>query len=280
MRMSRAPEHRGGARKLGFYMALILGVVIVGSIIAYFTTGFGPQPATGAQAEPAAMDASPAPVQPKAEIAPPVAPAPKLELQPLEPDPAPPVVEQAAPGPVAPKVDFGEVLAEGFTEVKLPQEANAQVWYTYQVDTVARDITLFYVIYEQENHDIARTVKIEGYTQGSDVDNAHITYHYPGGYSRDVIYDGGAGTIHLTQQYDRTPYGPTMFTSDLRVALVNQGMQLADESGNVRAVLQLDLTGLSNSGQLVFQRVAPDLVGRVLLEIQDTVVQIDDQRPR
>jgi hypothetical protein len=57
-------------------------------------------------------------------------------------------------------------------------------------------------------------------------------------------------------------------------------MQLADASGNIKAVLQLDLTGLSDSEQLVFQRTAPDLVGEVLTEIQEVVVQIDNQRLR
>ena len=279
MRASRAPEKRTGVSKYGVYIALIVGVVILGSAIAYFTTGFGAKPATGVQANAAEPRVAQPPVQPVVEIAPPVLPEPKAEVKPLEIDWSVSEPEEPVAGPEKPEVDFGEVLSEGFVEVDLPGEPNTQAWYTYQVDTVVRDITMFYVIYGDDDFNIARTVKIEDYTQGSDINNAEVTFFYPGGYQRDIRFDGELGSIQLTQHYSQ-PYGPSMFSPELRVALVNQQMQLADASGNIKAVLQLDLTGLSDSEQLVFQRIAPDLVSEVLTEIQEVVIQIDNQRPR
>ena len=279
MRASRAPEKRTGASKYGVYIALIVGVVILGSAIAYFTTGFGAKPATGVQADAAESRVAQPPVQPVVEIAPPVLPEPKAEMKPVEIDWSVSEPEEPVASPEKPEVDFGEVLSEGFVEVDLPGEPNAQVWYTYQVDTVIRDITMFYAIYGEDGFTVARTVKIEDYTQGADIENAEVTLFYADGYQRNIRFDGEQGSIQLTQHYAQ-PQGPSMFSPELRVALVNQRMQLSDASGNIKAVLQLDLTGLSDSEQLVFQRTAPDLVGEVLTEIQEVVVQIDNQRLR
>jgi hypothetical protein len=62
------------------------------------------------------------------------------------------------------------------------------------------------------------------------------------------------------------------------VALVNQRMLLKDETGSISTELQLDLTGLSNSEVLVFQRSAPEIVDDVLSELQDLVSQVEGKR--
>jgi hypothetical protein len=66
----------------------------------------------------------------------------------------------------------------------------------------------------------------------------------------------------------------------LRVALVNHGMALSDETGNINVELHLDLTGLSNSESMVFQRFNPEVVEYVLSEIQGLVGQIEAKRLR
>jgi len=78
----------------------------------------------------------------------------------------------------------------------------------------------------------------------------------------------------------RQPYGPSMFSPELRVALVNQRMVLKDETGAISAELQLDLTGLSDSEVMVFKKSAPGTVDEVLSELQDLVRQIEGGRAK
>jgi hypothetical protein len=91
------------------------------------------------------------------------------------------------------------------------------------------------------------------------------------------VFDGNQGTITLTQQI-RQPYGPSLFSPELRVALVNQRMLLKDETGAISTELQLDLSGLSDSEVLEFQRTAPEIVDDVLSELQDLVRQVEGKR--
>ena len=49
MRVSRAPEKRGGTNKILLYLSLVVTVIIVGILIAYFTAGFESRSATGDQ---------------------------------------------------------------------------------------------------------------------------------------------------------------------------------------------------------------------------------------
>ena len=126
---------------------------------------------------------------------------------------------------------------------------------------------------------MVRTVKIEGYTQGHDLENAELTLFYPEGPERVLNFNRGRGTITLTQQYQQ-PHGPSIFSPELRVALVNHGMALSDDTGNINLELQLDLTGLSDSEVMVFQRSAPEVVEAALSEIQGLVNQIEAKRIR
>ena len=65
------------------------------------------------------------------------------------PTPAPAVsasaaeVEQSPFPSFVPDVVFGEVLAEGFVNIDLPSQEGVTTWYTFQVDTTSREITLF-----------------------------------------------------------------------------------------------------------------------------------------
>ena len=69
-----------------------------------------------------------------------------------------------------------------------------------------------------------------------------------------------------------------MFSSGLRRALVYYGIELQDETGDIQVVLHLDLSGLSLSEGLEFERLVPGTVDDVLLELQSLVEQIEDQR--
>jgi hypothetical protein len=277
MKVSRAPEKRGGANRTVVYVSLVFAAVVIGVLVTYFTIGFKSPSATGDQSGVAAApdtsslvslpQVTPTPLPPPAAT-----PAPTVGLKLLEsgPDPITGLV---------PNVNFGEVLAEGLVQVDLPGKNAAKTWYTYQVDTATRDITLFFALYNGSPSTLIRTVKIEGYTQGRDLENAELTLFYPEGPERVLAFNRSEGTITLTQQYQQ-PYGPSIFSPELRVALVNHGIVLRDDAGNINLELQLDLTGLSNSEGMVFQRSAPEVVEDVLSEIQGLVGQIEAKRIR
>jgi hypothetical protein len=280
MKVSRTPEKRGGGNRTLVYVSLVFAVVIIGVVVTYFTTGFNLPSATGDQSELASAPNTPhtsslasLPQVAPTPLPPPAAtPEPTVGLKLLEP----------GSGPLAgrvPDVKFGEVLAEGLVQVELPGNNAAKTWYTYQVDTATRDITLFFALYHGSSNTMVRTVKIEGYAQGQELENAELTLFYPEGPQRVLTFNRGQGTITLAQQY-RQPYGPSIFSPELRVALVNHGIELRDDTGNIKAELQLDLTGLSDSEGMVFQQVAPEVVEDALSEIQGLVNQIEDKRVR
>jgi hypothetical protein len=272
MKISRAPEKRGGSNKTLMYSLAVVAIAVAAILVVYFATGFGPRFATGDQT--GLNDLAVSPVQ--------------LPIAPV-PDPSPtPAAEPESPMTiladepislprVIPEVKFGEVLSEGLVDVDLPGNVTVESWYTFQVNTTSRDITLFFVLYGDSADTITRTVKVEGYTQRGSLNQAEVTLFYPEGTDRVIVFDREQGTINLNQQYQQ-PYGPSMFSPELRVALVNQNMELTDDSGDIRVQLQLDLTGLSDSEHLVFQRSAPELVDAALSQIQAIVKQIEDKR--
>jgi hypothetical protein len=274
MRVSRAPEKRGGANRIVLYLSLVFAAIAIVILVTYLTTGFELRSATGDQSgiiEVAANNSSsvsqsePTPIPPATAT-----PVPTVALRMLESEP------QTQPK-LIPDVQFGEVLSEGFVDINLPGNNTNQSWYTFQVDTTTRDITLFFAIYDQSQSNIVRTVKIDGYTQGTNLESAEVTLFYPEGPERVVVFDRRQGTITLTQQM-RQPYGPSVFSPELRVALVNQQMELKDETGTISAELQLDLTGLSDSEVMVFKKSAPEIVDDVLFELQGLVRQIEGGR--
>jgi hypothetical protein len=264
MKVSRTPEKRGGGNRAMIYVSLIFGAVIIGVLVTYFTTGFRSPATMGDQLEVAGATnttslvslprVTPTPLPPVAAT-----PEPTVGLKLLEPGPDP-------MNGLVPNVSFGKVLAEGLVQVELPGNNSAKTWYTYQVDTATRDITLFFGLYSGSSNTMVRTVKIEGYTQGQDLESAELTLFYPEEPERVLTFNRSQGTITLVQQYQQ-PYGPSIFSPELRVALVNHGMALSDETGNINVELHLDLTGLSNSESMVFQRFNPEVVEYVLSEI-------------
>ncbi|MCH7646703.1 MAG: hypothetical protein IH788_05835 [Nitrospinae bacterium] len=176
-----------------------------------------------------------------------------------------------------PDVDFGEVLEEGFMELKLPAGDLVDTWYTFQVDTRSLDITVFFALYDQAREAISTTVKVENYTQGNPLESAEVALYYPEGSQRVLTFDRAEGTIKVTQDY-RLPYGPSIFSTDLRRSLVYYGMQLQDLSGSTKVELHLDISGLSESEGMVFTRSARKEVENVLDEIKLLVERIEDTR--
>jgi hypothetical protein len=275
MRVSRAPERRGGVNKAVLFISLIGAAIVVGVLVTYFTTGFESWAANGEVSQ-AASNGNPSPEQQGAADSegdePTATPMPTVAVTMLE-------AESAQSPLFIPDVHFGEVLAQGFVDVKLPGNHTAQSWYTYQVNTVSRDITLFFAIYDSSLGNIVRTVKIEQYSQGSNVERAEVTLFYPEAGDRVIVFDRDQGKMTVTQHIQQ-PYGPSLFSPELRVNLVTQRVLLADQTGDINAELQLDLTGLSDSEVIVFQRTAPNVVSEVLSEIKDLVNQIEAKRPR
>jgi hypothetical protein len=271
MRVSRAPERRGGVNKAVLFISLIGAAIVVGVLVTYFTTGFESWAANGEVSQ-AASNGNPSPEQQGVADRPTATPMPTVAVTMLE-------AESAQSPLFIPDVHFGEVLAQGFVDVKLPGNHTAQSWYTYQVNTVSRDITLFFAIYDSSLGNIVRTVKIEQYSQGSNVERAEVTLFYPEAGDRVIVFDRGQGKMTVTQHIQQ-PYGPSLFSPGLRVNLVTQRVLLADQTGDINAELQLDLTGLSDSEVIVFQRTAPNVVSEVLSEIKDLVNQIEAKRPR
>ena len=70
----------------------------------------------------------------------------------------------------------------------------------------------------------------------------------------------------------------SMFSSDLRVAMVFYGVELKDDSGQINALLNLDLTGLSLGEVLILKQPSSRVVHDMLTEIGDLVAQIETQR--
>ncbi|MCI0793550.1 MAG: hypothetical protein J4O03_08800 [Chloroflexi bacterium] len=184
-----------------------------------------------------------------------------------------------APFPtILPVANFGEVLSEGLVQLLLPTGVVADTWYTFQVDTKSHEMTLLFALYNEPLDTIISTATVRNYTEGARLDKAEITLRYPNGPARHIWLDRVDGTIIVNQQYT-LPYGPSMFSPELRLALVYSGINLYDESRNKRAELHLDLSGLSDGEALTFQDSAPTAVEDALNEIQELVSQIEDRRP-
>ena len=318
MRNSRTPESRYGNSRMALFFAFIAMVLIAAIAVTYFTQGFGTLSAKTAQVEEVAVEAAAPPAAPDAALAVPVEPAavpevavaappptatpnptptPRPTSTPKPAPPATPVAETATVetpvteppvqpavefGPevirrLLPDVDFGEVLGEGFMELKLPAGDLVDTWYTFQVDTRSLDITVFFALYDEPREAISTTVKVENYTQGNPLESAEVALYYPEGSQRVLTFDRAEGTIKVTQDY-RLPYGPSIFSTDLRRSLVYYGMQLQDSSGDTSVELHLDISGLSESEGMVFTRFASQEVENVLDEIKLLVERIEDTR--
>ena len=306
MRASRAPEARGINKRV-VLISLIIAGIIAAVVVTYFSLGSDSisakseqitEPQNLAVSSPSLGDPdlvpgpTPEPDPVPTNVPPPTAtPAPSPTPVPvtestqiddsyIEPQPvAAPTLqpESATSLRSLPDAQFGEVLEEGLTELRFPGGKLVNTWYSFQVDTETRDITLFFAQYDETLETLQATVKVDKYTRGADLENAEITLYFPDGSSRVLFLDGDAGTVALDQQYN-LPVGPSMFSSGLRRALVYYGMDLQDETGNIQVTLHLDLSGLSLSEGLEFTRLVPGTVDDALLELQVLVEQIEDQR--
>ena len=235
--------------------------------------------AASSSAEPPAT-ATPAPTRAPIPTSVPTATPAPTKTSDAQPTPEPTAGPEAAAGPkVYPDTQFGEVLEEGMIQLKLPGGEQVDAWYTFQVDTKTRDIIVLFALYDGKLETILSTVKVENYSRAASLDNAEVTLNYTDGSDRILYFDGKEGTLSLTQHYP-VPYGPSLFTSDLRRALVFYGMGLQDESSGIDVLLHLDLSGLSESESLEFKRLMPSTVKDVLLELRSLIDQIEDKRMR
>ena len=311
MRNSRAPEGRGTPKPV-IFLVLIAVLLFAGLAATYFTQGFGAFPATPAQAEVIELVSDPV-AQPSADTVPEaVAEAPVVILAPTatpvpEPTAVPatavPVLRPTAtPLPVPavvsepektveavvvadesenlnflPDVKFGDVLDEGLMKLKMPGGESVDTWYTFQVDTEKRDITVFFALFDAERQSVLSTVQLNNYTRGSELQKGMVTLYYEDGSERVLAFDGVEGTMTLTQHY-KVPFGPSMFSPDLRRSLVYYGLKLQDEAAGLTMELHLDISGLSESEKMVFKQSAPREVTTALAEIKVMADQIEDFR--
>ena len=212
--------------------------------------------------QPAQIDQTP---QQATEVVPEAAPEPTLEEK------------RAAAMELLPDVEFGEVLEEGFGYLKLPGGELVDTWYTFQVDTRNGNITIYMAQFDSELESILTTLKVANYAQGEELRNADMTLYYSDGSERIISLDKTDGTIRLVQHYN-LPFGPSVFSSPLRRALVFYGMELQDQAGDTMVELHLDVSGLSDSEEMVFEKQAPVEVDNALREIRQLVDQIEEQR--
>ena len=214
--------------------------------------------------QPAQIDQTP---QQATEVVPEVAPEPTLEEK------------RAAAMELLPDVEFGEVLEEGFGYLKLPGGELVDTWYTFQVDTRNGNITIYMAQFDSALESILTTLKVANYAQGEELQNADITLYYSDGSERIISLNNADGTIRLVQHYN-LPFGPSVFSPPLRRELVFYGMELRDQAGDTMVELHLDVSGLSDSEEMVFEKQAPVEVGNALHEIRQLVDQIEEQRKR
>ena len=315
MRNSRAPEGRGTPKPV-IFLVLIAVLLAAGLGATYFTDGFGALSASPAQAEvtdvsietpdqPAidlvsdvvtdveVVDSAPKVVEiVKPTSVPPTA-VPKLSPTAM-PMPAPveivipdaePIVETVVVADergnldFLPEVRFGDILDEGLVDLKMPGGETVDTWYTFQVDTEKRDITVFFALFDAEKRSVLSTVQLNNYSKGNDLESGMVTLYYEDGSERVLAFDGAEGTMTLTQHY-KVPFGPSMFSPDLRRSLVYYGLELQSEAGDQTMDLHLDISGLSQSEKMVFKQSSPDEVSAALAEIQVMANQIEDQRSR
>ena len=318
MRSSRTRETRGGSRKPLYLTLMLVLVVAAGIGVAYFAQGFGLLAAKTTPIEPApAQVEAPIKVRERAVVsaeepvpsqsastalspepaatpvptqAPKAAPEVTVEQQPMvqtsqqAPETVPGIVPEltleerrAAAMELLPDVEFGEVLEEGFGSLKLPGGELVDTWYTFQVDTRTGKITVYMAQFDSDLESILTTLKVDNYAKGEELQFAEMTLYYSDGSERIISLDNSDGTFKLIQHYN-LPFGPSVFSPPLRRELVFFGMELQDEPGETVVELHLDVTGLSDSEEMVFERKAPVEVGNALHEIRQLVDQIEEQR--
>ena len=314
MRSSRTPERRGTPMPV-IFLGLIAILVVAALAATYFTQGFGALSAEAAKAEVSELDtgavAQPSDASvstavneaPVAILSPTATPVPKPTSPPpptATPAPRPTATPIPAPVPVVvsepektaqtveaadssgeldflPEVKFGDILDEGLIDLKMPGGETVDTWYSFQVDTEKRDITVYFALFDAEQQAVLSTVQLNNYTRGNELQKGMVTLYYEDGSERVLAFDGAAGTMTLTQHY-KVPFGPSMFSPDLRRSLVYYGLKLQNEAEGLTMELHLDISGLSESEKMVFKQSSPSEVATALAEIKVMVDQIEDFR--
>ena len=173
-----------------------------------------------------------------------------------------------------PRVRFGEVLGEGLLELPMPSGERVDTWYTFQVDTTSGEIIVYFALFDEEKQSILSTVRVDNYSKGNDLTQAEVTLFYEDGTQRVIGLNGVAGVMALTQQY-KVPYGPSMFSPELRRSMVYYDMELQDTEGDASLELDLDVSGLSRGDKLSFTHSAPAEVATALDELKNMVRYIE-----
>lgn len=278
MSFSRMPESRGGGN-LRLFGLVIVAIVVAAALVFYFAVGFGSNSSQAAPPDNTVNSNSP--MRASYGVTGASLPAPQAVQQVPTPVANTAMNQKQSSGlqsaPI-PTVKYGEVLSEGFITLDLPGNQTSEAWYTRQVDTYSKNLTLFFALYNDPGDTIIKTVEVAPYADGNQITNARLTMFYPNGAERYLSFDGAQGTISLTQRYGQ-PYGPSIFSPDLRIALVNYGVVLSDPADSIRADIHLDLSGLSDTESLTLVQTNPVLVNQVLTEVQGIVDQVNDKRP-
>ena len=269
MAVERTPERR---RKVNFGLllgALIIAIVILGVLIALFTGTLDPLLGRG---ESDRIFGQPPPTVEPAGV-PANTPTPALTPTPEPTGMTEPVVQPK----VIPEVSFGEVSQEGWVDVELPDGSIVETWFTFQVDTTTREITLLFAVYNDGNT-LASTVKTERYVQGSPLDNAEVMLFFPAAPERVISFNGLDGTVTETQIYNFQPFEPSIFSPGVRSNLVYYELALRTESGDTTVDLDSDLSGLLGREALFLEKSDPVLVNRALNELGALIQQIENKR--
>ena len=274
------PEYRGGNSGSPIVLILVLlAVLVVGGVVIYLLLGnnmASPAPAPVTPVQSAAINQQPA----LPTLAPPQ-PVMQPTLAPVNTAPEP---AQQDPQPTGgtflpPEVLYGEILAEGFVDLEL-LAGRVRTYFTFQVDTSTQNIVLFFGLYNPDGTAISRSIVVEDYSQSELIDNAQLTVYYPEAPATVIRFDKTSGTVESSQFYTTQPYGPGIFTPQMRISLIKQNLPLLNTDGNIYANMQLDPTGVADlSGYRVTQN-DPVTTETALTEIQAVIDQLESRRPR
>ena len=278
MRISRAPEHRGGAGSPILLILVLLIVLVVGGVVIYLLLGNNPAAAPVVPPAPATAQGNPEPF--------PTIPQ-RSNPAPQEQPTQAPVSSQETNGGFGgdtprfqpPEVIFGEVLAEGFVDLEL-LNGRVRTWFTFQVDTSTQNIVLFFGFFDQEGKTMSRTVVVEDYSQSEIIDNAEMTVFYPDAPDRVINFDREAGTIISRQFYTTQPFGPSLFSPQTRISMIEQDLVLQNGEGDIQAELQVDLTGVSDREGFALLQNDQVATENALDEIQEIIDQLESRRDR
>ncbi len=276
------PEHRGGTGSPVFLILVLLAVLIIGGVIIYILLGNDSAAAPAASNSPASAQALQL-TQPRTGLE----GNPVSQLPFRQPTPAPVSPQDTNPnssatnsGFLPPEVDYGEVVTEGFVDL-VSVAGDIRTWYTLHLDSSTRLATFFFAFYDPASGSISRTVVVRDYSQSELIDNAEVTIFYPDHPERVINFERETGKIISKQYYSAQPYEPSILSREMRISLIYHGLALGNESGNIQAELQVDLTGIiaDREGMAVMQ-IDQAIADNALSEIQEVIDQIESRRSR